>query len=217
MKKLIFICVLTVCLCDSSAQIKVACVGNSITYGSGIEGRDSLAYPPQLGKILGQGWEVANFGHSGATLLKNGNNPYWNLPEFDNVQKFQPDVLIIMLGTNDSKPVNWDPYKNEYAKDYLSMIQVFREMDSSPVIFICRPIPVVETKWGIDKQVVEQEIPLILKSISKSEKIKIIDLYKPMKNHLDLIPDKIHPNGAGSALMAEAVAKVLNKSKRKFQ
>ena len=81
------------------AQIKVACIGNSITYGATIVGRDSLAYPPQLQKILGKKWLVKNFGVSGATMMKKGDLPYWNQPKFRAAKDFKPDVVIIKLGT----------------------------------------------------------------------------------------------------------------------
>ncbi|MEO9475346.1 MAG: GDSL-type esterase/lipase family protein [Cyclobacteriaceae bacterium] len=200
----------------ATAQIKVACVGNSITYGAGIEERDSLAYPPQLQRILGSEWLVENFGRSGATLLRNGNLPYWDQPEFEQAKSFGADVVIIMLGTNDSKPMNWEPYKGEYVKDYHDLIGTFRAINPEVTVFICFPIPVVETKWGIDKQVMEEEIPLILQSIAKSEKVKTIDLYIPLEHHLDLIPDKIHPDAAGSKIMATEVAETLLKNKKRI-
>ena len=58
---------------------RVACVGDSITYGSGIADRAHDSYPAQLEQILKQydtAWEVDNFGVSGATLLTNGDLPY---------------------------------------------------------------------------------------------------------------------------------------------
>ncbi len=216
MKKLFFTSFLVLFFINGFAQIKVACVGNSITYGAGIEGRDSLAYPPQLEKILGADWAVANFGHSGATLLKNGNKPYWNLPEFDSAKSFQPDVVIIMLGTNDSKPINWVDYQAEFESDYIKMIQEFKSLPSKPVVFICRPIPVFGSAWTIDENVVANEIPPKIKNISKKEKVKVINLYKPLQNRPDLVPDKVHPDAEGSAIMAKEIARVLIKSKKKF-
>lgn len=191
------------------AQIKVACVGNSITYGYGIEGRDSLAYPQQLDAILGEDWDVRNFGHSGATLLKNGNLPYWKVDEFQQSKDFMPDVVIIKLGTNDSKPINWDEYKDEYGPDYVDMIQTYENLKSHPVIFVGLPIPVVAYRWGIRKEIVENDIRTIIKNLATFEDVEIIDFYSVLENKEALIPDKIHPDAEGSRLMAEEVAKVL--------
>src|SRR2546427_157899 len=94
--------------------IRVACVGDSITYGSGVAGRETNSYPAVLGRCLGPRFEVRNFGVSGATLLKQGDKPYWNLPAFQDVSEFQPNAIVLKLGTNDSKPQNW-AHKAEFA------------------------------------------------------------------------------------------------------
>src|SRR4051812_7771397 len=87
-------------------KIKVACVGDSITFGAGIKDRDKNSYPAQLQGLLGSGYEVKNFGVSGATLLKEGDKPYWKEKAFEAAKKFEPNIVIIKLGTNDSKPQN---------------------------------------------------------------------------------------------------------------
>ena len=84
-----------------SGTIKLACIGNSITYGYGIEDRDRDSYPAQLDRMLSDRWEVQNFGVSGATLLKDGNKPYWNESAFAAALAFKPDIVVIQLGTND--------------------------------------------------------------------------------------------------------------------
>ena len=90
-----------------SETIKIACVGDSITYGAGIKDRKNMNYPVQLGKILGQKYEVKNFGNSGSTMLKKGDKPYWKQREYKAALEFNPNIVIIKLGTNDTKPQNW--------------------------------------------------------------------------------------------------------------
>ncbi|MBX2842714.1 MAG: sialate O-acetylesterase [Flammeovirgaceae bacterium] len=192
-----------------SAQMKVACVGNSITYGAGIEGRDSLAYPQQLGEVLGDSWKVKNFGNSGATMLKKGNKPYWILPEFKAAKKFKPDIIIILLGTNDSKPINWDDHSSEYIKDYKEMIAVFQKLKSKPTIWLGLPPPAGENQWGISKKVIEGEITDQIKQLAKEKNLGTINFYKGFVDHLELLPDNIHPNAAGSKVMAEIAAEAI--------
>lgn len=196
------------------SQIKVACVGNSITYGAGIEGRDSLAYPQQLGKILGEEWLVKNFGNSGTTILKKGNKPYWDLPEFSQAQEFMPDVVIIMLGTNDSKPENWDEHHDEFMDDYTAMIKIFQNLESKPMIWLGIPIPVVEDQWTIRKDIVEKDITKKVRQIAENNNVALIDFYSALHEHFEMIPDKIHPDANGSAIMAKEAANVLNKNKK---
>ena len=79
---------------DYTGAIRVACVGNSITYGEKIPNREKQSYPAQLGRLLGEKWEVRNFGVTGATLLRKGNTPYWRENAFHLAQRFQPLSLI---------------------------------------------------------------------------------------------------------------------------
>ena len=193
-----------------NAQIKVACIGNSITYGSGIEGRDSLSYPAQLQKMMGKQWDIENFGVSGATLLKKGNKPYWKETAFTAALSFRPEIVIIKLGTNDSKPFNWQ-YKNEYPVDYKALIDTFHNLETVKKIFICMPVPVVEDRWGISKTVTENEIVPMVKKIGEANNVEVIDLYTPFAGKDYLLPDKIHPNASGAALMASILHEYLNK------
>jgi len=119
---LIHLCALTV-----GAKI-VACVGDSITYGSGISDRLNDSYPAQLQRILQEydaSWRVDNYGVSGATLLTRGDLPYVRQGAYTNAQTCQPDVVIIKLGTNDSKPRNWQ-YKSSFISDYCTRIDDIR-------------------------------------------------------------------------------------------
>lgn len=190
-------------ICTSiTAQIKVACIGNSITYGSGIDGRDSLSYPAQLQKMLGSDFIVRNFGRSGATLLKKGNLPYWSTPEYKAALAFMPEVVIIKLGTNDSKPFNWDNNKNDFENDYNDLIRVFMNLGTVKKIFLCLPIPVIEDRWEIRKAVVETEIISSIQKVAANNGLTVVDMYSPFLGKEMLIPDKIHPSAEGATVMA---------------
>ncbi len=193
-----------------SETIKVACVGDSITYGAGIKDRKNMNYPVQLGKILGQKYEVKNFGNSGSTMLKKGDKPYWKQREYKAALEFNPNIVIIKLGTNDTKPQNWK-HGAEYSSDYKSMISAFAKLTSKPKIYICLPVPVVKTRWGITDSIVNKEIIPTLRKISAQTESQLIDLNTPFKGKHQLIPDHVHPNGAGATIIAETVASSIRK------
>jgi len=191
-------------LYDKEGTIRIACIGNSITYGSGIENRETNSYPAVLGRMLGARFEVRNFGVSGATLLKKGNMPYWSLPEMNAVADYKPDVVIVKLGSNDTKPENW-AYKKEFGRDYKDFLAHFLALPGKPKIFACLPVPVYQTQWGInDDTLFKEVIPLIEKSAQETH-VPIIDLYDALSNRPELFPDKVHPNAEGAALIARTV------------
>jgi len=196
---------------DYGEKIRVACVGDSITYGAGIKDRANHNYPLVMGKSLGERFDVRNFGVSGATMLKKGDFSYWDRPAFKQATDFNPHVVIIKLGTNDTKPQNWK-HGAEYAADYEAMINHFASLPAKPKIWLCSPAPVYQTRWGInEKSVVEGVIPQV-QVLAKRKGLPIINLYDALSNKPDLFPDKIHPNAAGAKVMAETIeAAILSK------
>jgi len=209
MKKLIST-LLAVCLFAfvSLATVKVACVGDSITYGSGIKDRAKDSYPAQLGKLLGADYEVANFGVGGATLLSKGNKPYIETYAYLPALKFEPNIVVIKLGTNDSKPFNWI-YKEDFESDLISLINSFASLPTKPVIFLCRQAPAIEDRWGITESVIAGEVFPKVQKVAKERGLTVIDMHKILEGKPDLFSDKIHPNPEGAKLMAQEVQKAI--------
>ena len=194
-------------------KIKVACIGNSITYGAGVKDRNNT-YPNQLQKLLGDQYEVMNLGASGKTMLKKGNDPYWKERAFTRAKEFAPDIVIIKLGTNDSKPQNWK-YKSEFEADYRAFIQEFKNLPSKPRIWVCYPVPVVKDNFGITDSIVRGEVIPKTKKVAKAEKVKIINLQKALKGYDAHIPDGVHPDDIGAGQIAKTVYKKIHRYKPK--
>jgi lysophospholipase L1-like esterase len=189
---------------DYVGTVRVACVGDSITYGSGVENREVNNYPVVLGKLLGPRFKVRNFGVGGATLLKKGDKPYWNAPEFQAVSEFQPQVILLKLGTNDSKPQNWK-HGDEFADDLRALLDHFASLPSQPKIWVCLPVPVYETRWGINETTVKNEIIPAIGQVAKEKNVPTIDLHLALSDRPQFFPDKIHPNAVGAAMMAMTI------------
>lgn len=122
-------------------KVRVACVGNSITYGYLLPDRETNAYPFRLQKMLGDGYEVGNFGKSGATLLNHGHRPYTQQQEYRDALEFAGDIVVIHLGINDTDPRNWPNYQDEFIGDYRALIQSFRKANPAARIIIARMTP----------------------------------------------------------------------------
>lgn len=183
--------------------IRIACVGDSITYGSGVEGRETNSYPAQLAELLGSRFDVRNFGRSGATLQRRGDAPYWTTSEFKAADEFQPDVIIIKLGTNDTKPQNWKG-KGLFTADYRALVDHFRSLKSRPKLWACLPVPVYGDQWGINAATLDEVIEATQLACDKT-RVPVIDLNDALTGHPEMFPDKIHPDAQGAALMAKTV------------
>lgn len=193
-------------IAQKNVKVKVACIGNSITFGYGIKDRIKDAYPAQLGRMLGEKYEVKNFGVSGRTLLSKGNMPYVETGAYKQALEFEPDIVIIKLGTNDSKPFNWK-FGSEFKGDYLKLLEAFEGLQSKPTIYLCLAVPVIKSGLPISDVIVEKEINPLIKEIAKEKKLHLIDLFTPLLGKEDCYADNIHPNGKGAGILAKNIYK----------
>jgi len=187
-------------------KTKIACIGNSVTYGTGVAGRDTSAYPAVLQRMLGGRYTVGNFGRSGATLLKKGFRPYNRTEEFKAALSFRPDIAVIHLGLNDTDPRAWPDFRDEFISDYLWLIDTLRSVGTTE-FYIARLSPIFhghrrfkagtrDWYWQIQEMIDE------VASISGATRI---DFYTPLKDRPDLFPDNLHPDARGAAMLAETV------------
>lgn len=190
--------------------LRVACVGNSITYGHGIPNREQCSYPAVLGRLLGSGYEVRNFGISARTLLMKGDRPYMNEPIYQEALAFNPDIVTIKLGTNDTKPFNWQ-YGGEFKDDLRTLIRSFQALSSHPRIILCTPIPGGREDWGInDSTLVASVIPYI-REVADELSLEVVDLHTAFAPYQHLLYDRVHPNADGAAVIAHVIAEALLK------
>jgi lysophospholipase L1-like esterase len=205
----VFLCILLVRETSGQQSItKIAFIGNSITEGTGLANPRTQAYPAQLANLLTPDWQVGNFGVSGRTMLKKGDFPIWNEQKFKDALAFAPNIVVIMLGTNDSKYYNW-AYKADFYKDYVSMIDTFSSLPSKPKIYICYPLKVFKKLYDIDDLVIHDEIIPIVHQISIDKNLPIVDMYTPTSDKPEIFSDGIHPNASGAHFVAEIFYKEL--------
>lgn len=190
------------------APVRVACVGDSITYGYGLKDPAHDAWPVVLGRLLGSGYEVRNFGVSATTLLKRGNYPYWDRPAFKAATEFEPQIVVIVLGTNDTKPINWDTHSGEFAGDAAAMIEHFADLPSHPVVWIGLPPPIFANPFTIN-EANAVKIRAIWRTVAAAHHDRVIDFAPALAGKPQLFRDGVHPKVAGARLMAEIVAKAL--------
>ncbi len=198
-------------------KVKIACIGNSITYGARLEKPARDSYPTQLSNMLseiyGDTCIVNNYGVSGRNMLKNAPKPIWNEPQFAEALRWTPDICIILLGTNDSRPGLWADYGDEFKKDYLAMIDTFKTINPNTIFILGEPTPIWKghhyggDSWDTkhnDTILVKNTIPII-KKVAKKTKATLIDFHTPFANSIQLFPDLLHPNPEGAHSIAELI------------
>lgn len=209
MKKLLFFSlflIVTVAL-SAQKQIKVACVGNSITYGSALADRSTESYPVQLQQLLGDGYEVSNFGKPGATLLNKGHRPYMRQQEFKRALDFAGDVVVIHLGINDTDPRDWPNYRDFFVKDYLALIDSFHVVNPRARVIIARLTPIADRHPRFESGTRDWhgEIQQAIETVARYAGVQLIDFHEPLYPYPYLLPDAIHPSKEGAGILAKTV------------
>lgn len=198
---------LSVVLYAQQHRIKVACIGNSITYGYGLPDRATQSYPVQLQKMLGESYQVENFGKSGATLLNKGHRPYMQQDEYHRAIDFAGDIVVIHLGINDTDPRDWPDYRDFFVKDYIALIDSFRVANPEARIMIARLTPIADRhpRFLSGTRDWHGEIQLAIENVALYAGVQLIDFHKPLYPYPFMLTDAVHPDPEGAFVLAQTV------------
>ncbi|CAN5554557.1 hypothetical protein BH11ARM1_BH11ARM1_01600 [soil metagenome] len=198
--------------CNPASQtqaVRVACVGDSITWGSIIRDRAKNSYPGQLARQLGQGYVVANFGASGSFVLRSSPKPFREDPFFERSMSFQPDIVVLSVGTNDAKPEIWDNGKRSFYMSLAQLVDSYRQLPEQPRVILALPPPMFAQKQRGKN--LEVSLRPEIKRVAKDMGVELIDLAEPFRGHKELFWDGIHPNIQACGMMANTVARSIEK------
>lgn len=196
-----------------SDLVRVACIGDSITYGSGIKDR-KMTYPAQLQKLLGDKYEVQNFGNPGRGVLKkskrgSGKRGYIFMAEHKKALEFEPHIVICNLGINDV--MDFDKYSADFVGDYKDLLESYKTLDTYPRLIVWRDLaPLFKGQKFFEDPRIEKLNDAIAK-VAAEMKIENLNMAKPFRGKGELFPDHIHPNAAGATIIAKETAKMLKK------
>ena len=208
---------------SKTGQIKVACIGDSITYGHSVENWKENNYPAVLQNLLGDEYHVANFGSSGACVNPNGDQPYKNREIYQESLDYDADIIVFMLGTNDSKPENWMDM-NSFIEDYMSLMHDYYQGDEPPKVYIglCAEAYYTEKHdpatgiagYDIQPGIVDEIAKTLAKGLPECDcdlnVDGIIDIHSLTEAHPEWFEaDGIHPNADGAKAIAEAIGEAI--------
>lgn len=204
----------------SDAPIIVA-MGDSITFGAGVvKTRKTDSWESKLEKLFAGSYQVLNYGISSATLQDEGDMPYWKMPAAplqgfpEAAMALNPEIAILMLGTNDSKPYNWNRERYE-----TQLNQRVQELQQTPglkrLIVMCPPFccPANGSDvvgYDIINETIRDEIVPIVKQCAQENGAECIDLYALTDGHPEYFMDGVHPNSFGNQVIAKHIFQYIN-------
>lgn len=193
----------------AAAPVRVACVGDSITFGAYLPRREAEAYPAQLQSLSGEWIATTNLGVSGHTLIKAGRMSWWNSPAFACATAYQPDAVVVMLGTCDVV----EPEKLvDYETDLGSLVDHFKSLPSHPRVWLATPPPIPRLRqWKLNRRLNQRIIPAI-RRVAQTHGATVIDVNAALHGRRGLFADDLHPNAKGADLIARTVWEALREA-----
>ena len=190
------------------------CVGDSITFGDGVKPFMAFqSYPAYLQKLVPSDVQVMNFGLNGRTLLVEGDFPYTKESFYAGTFQVPDAAWLVMLGTNDTKPYNWDAKK--YKKELRTFLKRYLDYGGRGHVTVMKPPRAFvtagheEVLYDIRNEKI-REAGKIIDDVADDLKIQVIDLYAFTREHPDWFTDGVHPNKTGNQKIAAYIAGELN-------
>ena len=185
-------------------RLKVVCLGDSITYGYKLKDPANESYPARLQEMSHGRWQVLNLGVNGATVLRTGDIPIIRQPAYERALHSRPDVVVLMLGTNDIKDINWK-HINLFKRDYIGLLSALQTLPSHPYVIACSIPPIlIDYPNGLTRER-QQKINILISSIVSQVGVDFLNVYSALAGKSSLFVDGIHPNAAGAQCIATLV------------
>lgn len=188
-------------------DIKVAAVGDSITYGLTVDIWSENAYPHQLADLLGEDYWVKNYGVNNHAAMKSADYPYSETEEYQTSLEFNPDIAVIMLGTNDSKDVNWQG-SEQFKEEYSELVESYIDNNPDTAIYLVTPPKAFNEAarpGDINNDNIDDIVPIV-KEVSAKKDTELIDINQlSRENEQWFEMDGIHPGAEGAQGIAEEI------------
>lgn len=222
--------------------IRIACIGSSITKGTGLCDPATESYPAQLAAFLFANSypavDVRNFGEGGAGVLRRCCNPYWDTDQYGDALAFDPHIVLILLGTNDSRERFWGNDEDtallhakedichsfaeeeeraaivhgelEFERDLQELVEIFGMMPAEGKIFLCTPAPLFNSSGWLSQDLLRTEIVPRIRGVASKRGLRLVELFESsLAQRPDLFPDGLHPSADGARVIASLIGQVL--------
>ena len=189
---------------QSQTPLRVACVGDSITYGDKIDDRETRSYPAALARLAQGRLEVGNFGVNGATAVSTFFRTWTDTLACRRALESAPDAVVVMLGINDL--LGFRDRLDEYPAALRAVVARFQALPNRPRLFLCTLTPIAppESAQDVNRLIHETMNPGI-RAVAAETGATVVDVSAVFPNRLDLLPDGLHPTPAGAEIIAQAV------------
>ncbi len=192
--------------------IKVVCVGDSITQGTGAKDQRNN-YPSRLQALLGSSFQVINCGKASSYVMSpsskfnvKASTPelyYPNTAVYKTAMASDPDIVIIALGTNDARSLTEAAASQQFVKDYKALIADFAALASKPQIYLSIPLPAASNAIPYEGTV--YILPDLIRGVGEELSLPVLETGIDLRDYYEAVlpfNDRLHPDDTSYAALA---------------
>lgn len=178
-----------------------------------IRDRRHHCYPYLLQQFLGDQYNVRNYGLNDRNAMESGKHPYRKEKRYQESLRFLPDIVLIKLGSNDSKKGTWIGAE-AWEKDYRELLNSYLTLPSHPQLILItpaypHPVKQKDGSIGLSFQMQDEAMEAeskVIQRLGEELHTKVIDMRSFTKGKPEWFnSDGIHPNNGGARQMAELI------------
>ncbi len=193
--------------------VNIACIGNGVTYGIGVENREKNNFPQQLQYLLGTKYKVTNFGVVNAPVLSNGLNGYTQTAEFKKSKTINSDIIFIELGLDEINSSD-TAFISNFTNTLEDIVQSYTNSSARPRIVLLLPLPIFLNDSSLfNNSVIKNKIIPKIQKIAFEKNLEVLDLFSMFIDKQDLFLDKLHPSSLGGTLISKRLYELVKLNK----
>jgi lysophospholipase L1-like esterase len=195
--------------------VNIACIGNGVTHGVGVENREKNNFPQQLQYLLGSSYKVTNFGVVNAPVLSNGLHGYNKTAAFKKSQTSNPNIVFVELGLDEIKATDTAVISN-FTITLEGIVQSYANLSTRPRIVLLLPLPIfLKDSSLFNNSVIKNKIIPKIQKIAFEKNIELLDLFSMFIDKQDLFLDKVHPSSLGGTLISKRLYELVKLASEK--
>ena len=149
---------------------------------------------------------MRNFGYNDASARFDAYTPNVSKRVYRDSLEWNPDIVLLMLGTNDTKTRNWDP--EVFRRDYRKIVESYQSRPSHSRVVLIAPIRVFlimgRPLLGVRPDNMEEGVRPAIREIADDIGLELVDLHDLFKDS-KYCYDGVHPQRLGAQMLADAI------------
>lgn len=190
-------------LTSEPETLSVACVGDSLTFGTGARNPFTDNWPAVLERTEGSlALDTMNFGVYGRTVSAHPLSGYTATRSYRQSMGAGADVYLVMLGSNDLLLPHW---QKSFPKQYRELLEGYMALPQDPEVIVLLPPDLYYKNHLRFTNTLMEDLRAMEQSIAQELGLAVIDLSEISGDMGSYCVDGGHYSSEGYALFADYI------------